>query len=88
MLVVDGQQRLTALLLGLGEGQLKDHLKLWVDLGCEPPAGTDLSFVLRISSACQPFGYQFDAPNEKQLLAQRRENERTWDGRHGPDRLE
>lgn len=29
----DGQQRMAAILLGMDEGPLKNHLRLWVDLG-------------------------------------------------------
>src|SRR5690606_11772736 len=35
-LLFDGQQRVNAIRLGFGEGQLKSRLKLWVDLGAEP----------------------------------------------------
>ena len=83
----DGQQRLTAILLGLGEGQLKNRLKLWVDLGSETPADSDLRFVLRISSTGQPFGYQAPAPNEKQPLQKRREKAADWLKRSGMDRF-
>jgi hypothetical protein len=74
----DGQQRLTAILLGLGEGQLKDRLKLWVDLGSETPTDSDLRFLLRISSTGQPFGYQPDAPNEKPTVSKRRDKAEEW----------
>src|SRR6266576_862007 len=83
----DGQQRLTAILLGLGEGQLKDQLKLWVDLGSETRADLDLRFVLRISSTGQPFGYQASTPNEKQPLHKRREKADEWMKRSGQDRF-
>jgi hypothetical protein len=74
----DGQQRLTAILLGLGEGQLKDRLKLWVDLGMEPSADSGLLFQLRVSSTGQPFGYRPQWPNEKPLLSIRREKTVGW----------
>jgi hypothetical protein len=80
----DGQQRLTTILLGLGEGQLKDRLKLWVDLGCEQPSNSDLRFVLRINSTGQPFGYQSAAPNEKFPLYKRREKTVEWNNRSTP----
>ena len=83
----DGQQRLTAILLGLGEGQLKDCLRLWVDLGTEPRADSDLQFVLRISSTGQPFGYQPDAPNEKPTVSKRRDKAEEWMSRQGLVRL-
>lgn len=79
----DGQQRLTAILLGLGEGQLKDRLKLWVDLGEDPPANPGLRFALRISSTGQPFGYQAQAPNEKAPLHKRRDKADEWMKRTG-----
>lgn len=81
----DGQQRLTAILLGLGEGQLKDRLKLWVDLGNNPPAASDLQFLLRMSSTGQPFGYEPVAPNEKPALYKRREKAAEWTKRKGLD---
>lgn len=84
----DGQQRLTAILLGLGEGQLNNRLRLWVDLGCEPSAQSDLRFVLRISSGGQPFGYQIAAPNEKQPLYKRREKADAWTKRTGAARFD
>jgi hypothetical protein len=74
----DGQQRLTAILLGLGEGQLKGRLKLWVDLGSETPADSNLRFVLLISSTGQPFGYQLASPNEKFPLNKRRQKAAEW----------
>ena len=51
----DGQQRLTAILLGLGEGQLRDRLKLWVDVGGgkEP---SHRAFVEHCSGRHLPFG--------------------------------
>lgn len=67
----DGQQRMSALLLGRGEGQLKDDLRLWIDFGVEPNQGSDLRFTLRISSRGQPFGYRADSPNRKLELAKR-----------------
>ncbi len=83
----DGQQRLAAILLGLGEGQLKDRLKLWVDLGTDTPASADLRFVLRITSTGQPFGYQASAPNEKQPLHKRRDKACGWMTRLGLERF-
>lgn len=77
-LLFDGQQRLTAILLGLGEGQLKNSLKLWVDLGSDTTAPSDLRFVLRINSTGQPFGYQAVAPNNKFPLQARREKAGEW----------
>lgn len=74
----DGQQRLTAILLGLGEDQLKDRLKLWVDFGNETPTGSDLRFSLRINSTGQPFGYQPNSPNEKPPLHKRRDKVDEW----------
>lgn len=80
-LLFDGQQRLTAMLLGLGEGQLKERLKLWVDLGAVPKEGSDLKHVLRISSTGQPFGYQVEKPNEKFPRDKRHQMERAKVGR-------
>ena len=82
-LLFDGQQRLTAILLGLGAGQLKDHLKLWVDLGNETPGDSDLRFRLRISSPGQPFGHPPAAPNEKIPLAKHRNKSAEWLTRSG-----
>ncbi|MES2922101.1 MAG: DUF262 domain-containing protein [Verrucomicrobiota bacterium] len=68
----DGQQRLSALLLGHSHGQLAAKLRLWVDLARDPDAGSGLLFQLRISSTGQPFGYQATTPNQKFSLGQRR----------------
>ena len=84
-LLFDGQQRLTLILLGLGEGQLKDHLKLWVDLGSETPGDSDFRFVLRISSTDQPFGYPPSAPNAEFPLAKRRRKAAEWINQSGLD---
>ena len=67
----DGQQRLSAILLGFGRGQLSSSLKLWVDLGRPGPSG-DRSFELRINSEGQPFGYVPETPNEKLPVEARR----------------
>lgn len=79
----DGQQRLTALLLGLGEGQLKDRLKLWIDFGMESPQDSDFRFSLRISSTGQPFGYRLNSPNEKYSLGERSTHATEWFKSHG-----
>jgi hypothetical protein len=84
----DGQQRLTAILLGLGEGQLKARLKLWVDFGIEKSSNSDLLFGLRISSTGQPFGYQTQSPNEKFPLYKRREKTEEWMKLAGLKRLD
>lgn len=83
----DGQQRLTTILLGLGEGQLNGCLKLWVDLASETPENSDLRFILRITSTGQPFGYQASAANEKQPLHKRRDKADEWMKRFGLDRF-
>jgi hypothetical protein len=67
----DGQQRMSALLLGRGEGQLAGDLRLWIDFGMDPNQGSDLLFTLRISSRGQPFGYRVDSPNQRLALAER-----------------
>ena len=46
----DGQQRLTAILLGLGEGSLGRSLQLWVDIG-KPNGSGDRLYELRINSS-------------------------------------
>ncbi len=74
----DGQQRLTAILLGMGEGQLKGHLKLWVDLGHSLDENANLRFLIRVTSTGQPFGYKVDAPNEKQPIEKRRNAINKW----------
>lgn len=82
----DGQQRVSALLLGRGAGQLASTLRLWIDLGREPEGG-DLRFALRISSTGQPCGYRLDEPNRKFQLSER---EKWWTehGKRGLDRAE
>ena len=84
----DGQQRLTVILLSLGEGQLQHRLKLWVDLAADPKHDSDLRFVLRISSTGQPFGYTPDAPNEKFPLEIRRKKSKAWMDTNKLDRFD
>jgi len=74
----DGQQRLTAILLGHQAGQLYNRIKLWVDLGMEPHPDSGLLFQLRVSSTGQPFGYQPQWPNEKHALNKRRDKVDKW----------
>jgi hypothetical protein len=74
----DGQQRLTAILLGYQAGQLNNRIKLWVDLKMEPSADSGLLFQLRVSSSGQPFGYQPQWPNEKHALGKRRYKAAEW----------
>ena len=77
----DGQQRLTAFLLGLGEGSLGRYLRLWVDIG-KPKGSGDWLFELRINSTGQPFGYKPEAPNEKIRAEERRNAHRHWPTQH------
>jgi hypothetical protein len=74
----DGQQRMTAILLGHQAGQLNACVKLWVDFGVEPSEDSGLLFQLRISSTGQPFGYQSQSPNQKEALGKRREKIDNW----------
>jgi len=78
----DGQQRLTAILLGHASGQLNTRLKLWVDLGVEARSDSGLLFQLRINSTGQPFGYQVSSPNEKMSLGQRSKKIEEWKKDH------
>ncbi len=78
----DGQQRLTALLLGYGAGQLHHRLRLWVDLGKSPSDASGLLFQLRISSSGQPFGYRADSPNDKPPLGERAKCQAAWTEKH------
>jgi hypothetical protein len=73
----DGQQRLTALLLGLGEGALGNSLRVWVDIGKRKGSG-DRLFELRINSTGQPFGYRSEAPNAKIGADERRATQQRW----------
>jgi Protein of unknown function DUF262 len=74
----DGQQRLTAILLGHEAGQLNARIKLWVDLGEPPSTDSGLLFQLRVNSTGQPFGYQAASPNEKPTLGQRSAKIAAW----------
>ena len=82
----DGQQRVSALLLGRGAGQLANSLRLWIDLGVEPDGG-ELRFALRVSSTGQPFGYRIGEPNRKFELSER-EDWWTVHDKRGFDRAE
>ncbi len=79
----DGQQRMSAILLGLGRGQMKNGRKLWVDFGEDPSKISGLKFQLRISSTGQPFGYMPDAPGQKIPLAKRHAKWENWRTKHG-----
>jgi hypothetical protein len=74
----DGQQRMAAVLLGLGKGQMKDNRKIWVDFGAEPNKSSGLKFQLRMTSSGQPFGYKPDAPNQKIELGKRQIKWEKW----------
>lgn len=80
----DGQQRVSAILLGLNIGELARTRKLWIDLRDKPNHRSGLKFQLRISSTGQPFGYRPDAPNQKPELAKRQERWSQWRNKH-PD---
>ena len=86
----DGQQRLTALLLGLGEGSLNLSHRIWVDIG-RPKGSGDRLYELRINSSGQPFGYRADAPNEKMRVWERRAAHQSWPSEDGkpqpPDKI-
>ncbi|MHB1608875.1 MAG: DUF262 domain-containing protein [Acidiferrobacter thiooxydans] len=75
----DGQQRLAAILLGLGRGQLRRTRKIWVDLAASPASGSGLKFQLRMSSSGQPFGYDSSAPNTKITIKKRSDKWKEWD---------
>jgi len=72
-LLIDGQQRMAAVLLAFGEGRLQDDRKLWVDFGTHPKDKSGLRFQLRITSTGQPFGYEPDRPNTKFELRKRQD---------------
>ena len=74
----DGQQRMTAILLGLGTGQMRDSRRLWIDIGVEPNKSSGLKFQLRMTSSGQPFGYRPDAPNQKIELGKRQDKWKAW----------
>ena len=78
----DGQQRLSAILLGFGKGQLSLSLKLWVDIGEGQGSGGRL-LGLRVNSEGQPFGYDPGKPNEKLPLEERRHAYDEWTKRQG-----
>ena len=74
----DGQQRMNAILLGFGMGQLKGTHKLWVDLNKKATNESGLKYQLRINSNGQPFGYKSDAPNQKIELYKRQNKWKEW----------
>lgn len=74
----DGQQRMTAILLGLGTGQMRDSRRLWIDIGIAPNKHAGLKFQLRMTSSGQPFGYKPDAPNQKIELGKRQNKWKAW----------
>ena len=72
--LLDGQQRMAAILLGFGAGPLAKTRRLWIDL--DGKKGTH-RLALRITSPGQPFGYKLDAPNSRLDVKASRE---AWDG--------
>ncbi len=72
--LLDGQQRMAAILLGFGAGPLAKTRRLWIDL--ERVAKGPHRFTLRITSPGQPFGYKPDAPNSRLDVDQSR---KAWD---------
>jgi hypothetical protein len=80
----DGQQRMTAVLLGLGKGQMSNGRKLWIDL-VPPSSNSGLYFQLRISSKGQPFGYRMDSPNQKIELSKRQDKWEEWRKQYGDE---
>lgn len=74
----DGQQRMAAILLGLGKGQMQHSRKLWVDFGKEPEKSSGLNFQLRMTSSGQPFGYRPEAPNQRIELRKRQDKWKEW----------
>lgn len=83
----DGQQRMTAILLGFGIGQLKENRKLWVDFGSGPNKNDGLKFQIRINSIGQPFGYRPEAPNQKIELKKRQDNWEIWNNKRNTKKL-
>ncbi len=79
--LLDGQQRVCTLLLGLYGFNLKDGTKdarcIWIDLGDENP---DHGFKLYVTSASQPFGYGDSgyklSPNDRQAARSKYEPDR------------
>jgi|GEM_PF-3188427 len=72
--LLDGQQRMAAILLGFGTGPLAKTRRLWVDLDGETDGKH--RFALRITSPGQPFGYQKNAPNSRLSVVDSR---KAWD---------
>ncbi len=81
-LLFDGQQRLSTILLGLGQGALAHSLRLWVDVGAQAGSGDQL-YELRVNSDGQPFGYQAGKPNEKIHAFDRRNLHKDWPTKNG-----
>lgn len=72
--LLDGQQRMAAILLGFGIGPFAETRRLWIDLDGEQKG--KMRFSLRVSSPGQPFGYQPTAPNSKLYSP---ESRKAWD---------
>ena len=81
LMLFDGQQRITAVLLGSGKGQMNRSRRLWVDLGARPNRSSGLKFQLRMTSTGQPFGYRAEAPNQKTEFSKRQVKWLKWPGK-------
>lgn len=68
--IFDGQQRMSAIILGFGKGRLARSKKIWVGIPKTNSQTNDLKF--RMTSLGQPFGYKFKEPNDKLDLGIRR----------------
>lgn len=84
----DGQQRITAILLGHQAGQLAGRIKLWVDLGLEPSPDSGLLFQLRANSTGQPFGYEAASPNQKLSISKRSAKIEEWKKENNTNRYD
>lgn len=74
----DGQQRLNAILIGLGLAigrTTRPERQIWIELNPSDRQRqfSETGFVLRINSIGQPFGYRHESPNERFPIAKRRE---------------
>ncbi|MFG1393157.1 DUF262 domain-containing protein [Xanthobacter agilis] len=74
----DGQQRLNAILIGLGLAigrKTRPERQIWIELNPSDRQRqfSETRFALRMNSIGQPFGYRHDSPNEKFPIAKRRE---------------
>ena len=80
-LLLDGQQRTLAMLLGWPGIECEERDRcIWIDLGKEGKKGSP--FVIRLTTKSQPFGFEPSDPSRKLAISDRRKAREEFDESH------